>query len=88
MILKEIKIGVHLLILLNLKLLSQHSLENLVGLYCIVPRDFYGEVYDALLDSGAPGVSTNFGVMIDLMYLTLNRSRTRNGLSFIHPWAK
>ena len=40
-------------------------LENLVGLYCIVPRDFYGEVYDAVLDSGAPGVSTNFGVMLD-----------------------
>ena len=40
-------------------------LENLVGLYCIVPRDFYGDVYDAILDSGAPGVSTNFGVMID-----------------------
>ena len=40
-------------------------LENLVGLYCIVPRDFYGDVYDAVLDSGAPGVSTNFGVMID-----------------------
>ena len=40
-------------------------LENLVGLYCIVPRDFYEEVYDAVLDSGAPGVSTNFGVMLD-----------------------
>jgi hypothetical protein len=40
-------------------------LENLVGLYCIVPRDYYGDVYDAILDSGAPGVSTNFGVMID-----------------------
>ena len=40
-------------------------LENLVGLYCIVPRDFYEDVYDAVLDSGAPGVSTNFGVMLD-----------------------
>jgi nitrogen regulatory protein PII len=40
-------------------------LENLVGLYCIVPRDFYEEVYDAVLDAGAPGVSTNFGVMLD-----------------------
>ena len=40
-------------------------LENLVGLYCIVPRDYYSDVYDAVLDSGAPGVSTNFGVMVD-----------------------
>ena len=47
------------------KALKSTFLENLVGLYCIVPRDFYGEVYDAILDSGAPGVSTNFGVMID-----------------------
>jgi len=37
----------------------------LVGLYCIVPRDYYGEVYDSILETGAPGVSTNFGVMID-----------------------
>ena len=34
-------------------------------MYCIVPRDFYGDVYDAILDNGAPGVSTNFGVMLD-----------------------
>tara|TARA_A100001011_G_scaffold380176_1_gene447126 strand:+ start:678 stop:1802 length:1125 start_codon:yes stop_codon:yes gene_type:complete len=47
------------------KSLKTTFLENLVGLYCIVPRDFYGEVYDAVLDSGAPGVSTNFGVMLD-----------------------
>ena len=40
-------------------------LENLVGLYCIVPRDYYSEIYDSVIDSGAPGVSTNFGVMID-----------------------
>ncbi|MEC8013481.1 MAG: hypothetical protein VX153_04555 [Verrucomicrobiota bacterium] len=40
-------------------------LKNLIGLYCIVPRDFYGDVYDAILDNGAPGVSTNFGVMLD-----------------------
>ena len=40
-------------------------MENLVGLYCIVPRDQYSTVYDAILESGAPGVSTNFGVMID-----------------------
>ena len=40
-------------------------LENLVGLYFIVPRDFYEEVYDAVLDAAAPGVSTNFGVMLD-----------------------
>lgn len=46
------------------KALKTTYLENLVGLYCIVPRDFYSEVYDAVLDSGAPGVSTNFGVMI------------------------
>ena len=40
-------------------------LENLVGLYCIVPRDQYSTVYDAILEAGAPGVSTNFGIMID-----------------------
>jgi hypothetical protein len=40
-------------------------LENLVGLYCIVPRDHYSDIYDSVLDSGAPGVSTNFGVMVD-----------------------
>ena len=40
-------------------------LENLVGLYCIVPRDHYEDVYDSVIDSGAPGVSTNFGVMVD-----------------------
>lgn len=40
-------------------------LENLVGLYCIVPRDYYSEIYDSVLDSGAPGVSTNFGLMVD-----------------------
>ena len=34
-------------------------------MYCIVPRDQYEEVYDAVLESGAPGVSTNFGIMID-----------------------
>jgi nitrogen regulatory protein PII len=40
-------------------------LENLVGLYCIVPRDNYEVVYDAVLEGGAPGVSTNFGLMVD-----------------------
>ena len=47
------------------KALKTTFLENLVGLYCIVPRDQYSTVYDAILESGAPGVSTNFGVMID-----------------------
>ena len=28
-------------------------------------RDHYSEVYDSILDAGAPGVSTNFGVMAD-----------------------
>ncbi len=40
-------------------------LKDLVGLYCIVPRDNYEDVYDAILEAGAPGVSTNFGVMLD-----------------------
>jgi len=30
-----------------------------------VPRDFYSDVYDTILEAGAPGVSTNFGVMAD-----------------------
>lgn len=47
------------------KSLKTTYLENLVGIYCIVPRDNYSEVYDAVLESGAPGVSTNFGVMVD-----------------------
>ena len=47
------------------KALKTTFLENLVGLYCIVPRDNYSDVYDALLEAGAPGVSTNFGVMLD-----------------------
>lgn len=47
------------------KALKTTFLENLIGLYCIVPRDQYEEVYDAVLESGAPGVSTNFGIMID-----------------------
>ncbi len=47
------------------KSLKTTYLENLVGIYCIVPRDNYSEVYDSILESGAPGVSTNFGVMID-----------------------
>ena len=34
-------------------------------MYCVVPRDHYSDVYDAILDAGAPGVSTNFGVMAD-----------------------
>ncbi len=40
-------------------------LENLVGLYCIVPRDNYSDVYDAILEAGASGVSTSFGIMLD-----------------------
>ena len=40
-------------------------LENLVGIYCIVPRDNYSDIYDTILEAGAPGVSTNFGVMLD-----------------------
>ncbi|MFP6901654.1 MAG: hypothetical protein VCA36_11975 [Opitutales bacterium] len=47
------------------KVLKTTFLENLVGLYCIVPRDNYSDVYDTILESGAPGVSTNFGVMLD-----------------------
>jgi len=47
------------------KALKTTFLENLVGLYCIVPRDQYSTVYDAILEAGAPGVSTNFGIMID-----------------------
>lgn len=45
--------------------LNTTFLRDLVGLYCVVPRDHYSEVYDAILDAGAPGVSTNFGVMAD-----------------------
>ena len=45
--------------------LNTTFLQNLTGLYCVVPRDFYSEVYDSILDAGAPGVSTNFGVMAD-----------------------
>jgi len=47
------------------KALKTTFLENLVGLYCIVPRDNYEEVYDSVLEGGAPGVSTNFGLMVD-----------------------
>ncbi len=46
--------------------LNTTFLHDLVGLYCVVPRDHYSEVYDAVLEAGAPGVSTNFGVMTDL----------------------
>ena len=45
--------------------LNTTFLQNLTGLYCVVPRDFYSEVYDSILHAGAPGVSTNFGVMAD-----------------------
>lgn len=45
--------------------LNTTFLQNLTGLYCVVPRDYYSEVYDSILEAGAPGVSTNFGVMAD-----------------------
>jgi len=45
--------------------LNTTFLKDLIGLYCVVPRDHYSEVYDAILEAGAPGVSTNFGVMAD-----------------------
>ena len=45
--------------------LNTTFLHDLTGLYCVVPRDHYSEVYDSILDAGAPGVSTNFGVMAD-----------------------
>jgi len=45
--------------------LNTTYLKDLVGLFCVVPRDFYSDVYDSILESGAPGVSTNFGVMVD-----------------------
>jgi hypothetical protein len=47
------------------KALKSTFLKDLTGLYCIVPRDHYSDVYDAILEAGAPGVSTNFGVMLD-----------------------
>ena len=47
------------------KAFKTNPLKDLVGLYCIVPRDNYSDVYDAILEAGAPGVSTNFGVMND-----------------------
>ena len=47
------------------KALQSTFLKDLVGLYCIVPRDNYSEIYDSILEAGAPGVSTNFGVMLD-----------------------
>ena len=45
--------------------LATTFLKDLTGLYCVVPRDYYSDVYDAILEAGAPGVSTNFGVMAD-----------------------
>ena len=45
--------------------LNTTFLKDLCGLYCVVPRDHYSEVYDSILEAGAPGVSTNFGVMAD-----------------------
>ncbi len=47
------------------KALKSTFLKDLTGLYCIVPRDHYSDVYDAILEAGAPGVSTNFGIMLD-----------------------
>ena len=47
------------------KAFKTNPLKDLIGLYCIVPRDNYSDVYDAILEAGAPGVSTNFGVMND-----------------------
>jgi len=45
--------------------LNTTFLRDLIGLYCVVPRDYYSDVYDSILEAGAPGVSTNFGVMGD-----------------------
>ena len=45
--------------------LNTTFLKDLIGLYCVVPRDYYSDVYDSILEAGAPGVSTNFGVMGD-----------------------
>ena len=72
--------------------LNTTYLENLTGLYCVVPRDYYSDVYDTLLEAGAPGVSTNFGVMADqtgsgedacneewaLVYTSLNPTSVEN----------
>ena len=72
--------------------LNTTHLENLTGLYCVVPRDYYSDVYDTLLEAGAPGVSTNFGVMADqtgtedeacneewaLVYTSLNPTVVKN----------
>ena len=58
--LKEAKTGGHLLMILNQKHLRQLT-KNLLD-FIVVPRDQYSTVYDAILEAGAPGVSTNFGV--------------------------
>jgi len=47
------------------KALKTSFLKNQVGLFCIVPRDNYSDIYDAILEAGAPGVSTSFGLMLD-----------------------
>ena len=37
-------------------------------------------MYDAILKAGAPGVSTNFGVMIDTRIRRMGSIKTKNGL--------
>ena len=59
--------------------LNTTFLRDLVGLYCVVPRDHYSEVYDAILDAGAPGVSTNFGVMADKTWVKVKKLAMRSG---------
>jgi nitrogen regulatory protein PII len=41
------------------------DLTELVGLFCLVHRDHYPVIYDAILDAGASGVSVVFGKLRD-----------------------
>ena len=41
------------------------DLTELVGLYCLVHRDNYPAIYDAILNAGAGGVSVVFGTLRD-----------------------
>ena len=58
---------------LSLKPLSL-LLNNLVGLYCIVPRDHYGEVYDSILR-----VLELVQILYMLTLCLLNNSKMKNG---------